>query len=362
MPNSRAINFSAGPAGLPTEVLEKAQADLLNWQNTGASVMEISHRSAEFTQLHTECLQRLRQLLQIPDNYAILTLQGGARLQFSMLPMNILQPGQTANYAVSGIWSELAAKDAKKICDVNAINTVAEEDGIIKLIPEQDWQNKVIGDYLHFTPNETINGIKMLAPQSAKKLIADMSSCILSEPINVSDYSVIYACAQKNMGIAGVTFVIIDKNLKLNPDDEIPSYLSYQQHIDNNSMLNTAPTFPIYMSKLVLDWLTEQGGVSEIHKSNQDKAAMLYDYIDSSNFYNNNIHASCRSIMNVPFSLHNAADNDKKFINSAKEHNIISIKGHRSVGGMRASLYNARSIQDVAALISFMDEFAQHNK
>ena len=358
MGKSRAINLSAGPASLPTEILQNAQSELLDWHNIGASVMEISHRSPEFMDISQQCLQRLRQLLNISQNYEILMLQGGARLQFAMLPLNILQPGQVANCLVSGLWSELAAIEAARLGKANAINIVADTNGIKSIRPESDWKNEVTGDYLHYAPNETIAGIVTPKPNCSSKIIADMSSCILSEPINVSDYSVIYACAQKNMGTAGLTFVIIDKNLELNDDSHIPSYLSYKQHIAKSSMLNTPPTFSIYIANLLFGWLEQQGGLPAIQKQNQQKAQMLYDYIDQSEFYHNNIDPSCRSLMNVPFTLRDAEQNDVKFIEQAKSANIIGIKGHRSTGGMRASIYNSISVEDIATVINFMDNFA----
>jgi phosphoserine aminotransferase len=356
----RAINFSAGPAHLPAKILQQAQSELLNWNNTGASVMEISHRSDEFMQLHSECKQSLRRLLNLPDNYDTIMMQGGARLQFAMLPMNILQPGQQANIIVNGFWSQLAAREASKLSDVNIINTKIDSSQI-SLRSEQEWQGEITGDYLHFTPNETIDGISMPCPKVKANIIADMSSCILSEPIEIKDYSLIYACAQKNLGPSGLTIVVIDKNLALNDSSKIPSYLSYQAHLDQDSMLNTPPTFQIYMTKLMLDWIEEQGGPQKISANNTKKAELLYSYIDNSKLYHNNIEQSCRSKMNIPFHLNQPEKNDLAFIEQAKAAGIIGIKGHKSAGGMRASIYNAMTIAQIERLIDFMDEFQSHN-
>ena len=358
MGHARVMNFSAGPAALPLSVLERAQAELCDWQGLGVSVMEISHRSAEFMALREECLQRMRRLLAIPDHYDILFLQGGARLQFAMVPMNLLGTEKQATYINSGHWSKQAIGEAARFADINTIDVVHEnKEGLQDVLPLKSWQKKLKGAFVHYTPNETINGIAMPGFDTKSPLVADMSSCLLSAPIDVAQHQLIYACAQKNIGPAGITYIIVDKNCLQPPVENTPSYMDYTTQIAKESLYNTAPTFNFYMTNLVMTWLEELGGLSVMAERNREKADALYGYIDQSDYYYNLVAPSARSMMNVPFILANKKD--AEFLAAAKKANIIGIKGHRAVGGMRASIYNALSLAEVMYLIDFMDEFAK---
>lgn len=357
----RVHNFCAGPASMPTAVLQKAQAELLNWHGSGVSVMEMSHRSSEFIAIAQKAEQDLRTLMQIPDNYKVLFLQGGASLQFSAIPLNLLKG--TADYLDTGIWSKKALSEARRYeaAGLGKINVVASaKDNNYTDIPErQSWQLTKNADYFHYCPNETINGLAIFdVPDVDAPIVADMSSCILSAPVDVSKFGLIYAGAQKNIGPAGLTIVIVRDDLIGHANAICPSILDYKNQADNDSMVNTPATFAWYLSGLVFEWLLEQGGVEAIYQQNLQKANMLYDYIDGSDFYQNPVVPAHRSIMNVPFTL---ADTqlDKVFLQQADAAGLLNLKGHRTVGGMRASIYNAIDTQAIVNLVDFMQNFAK---
>lgn len=354
---NRLANFCAGPAAMPTEVLQKAQAELLDWQGLGTSVMEISHRSAEYIELAERAEANLRKLMNISDDYAVLFLQGGAALQFSAVPLNLLNGG-TADYLNTGTWSEKAYKEAKRYeaLGLGKINLVASGDGTD--VPSADtWTLSDGASYFHYCPNETIHGVQIFdVPTVNAPIVADMSSCILSEPINVSDFGLIYAGAQKNIGPAGLTLVIVRKDLMERASAWCPNILNYKNQADNDSMLNTPSTYAWYLSGLVFEWLLANGGVEAIAKINRQKAETLYQAIDNSDFYTNKVNPKHRSIMNVPFQLADT-ELDKLFLQKAKEAGLLNLKGHRAVGGMRASIYNAVTLEQVQSLVAFMQEF-----
>ncbi len=354
---SRAFNFSAGPAMLPESVLEQAQAELLDWQGSGMSVMEMSHRSKEFMSIAEQAVADLRALLNMPENDKVLFLQGGASSQFAMVPMNLLRGGNEADYFNTGIWSKKAIAEAKKFCQVNlAVDSQANH--FTTISEPSTWQLNPNAAYVHYTPNETINGLEFhnMPDVGDKPLIADMSSTILSRPIDVSQYGVIYAGAQKNIGPAGLTIVIIREDLIDSTLPNTPAMLTYKNHLDAGSMYNTPPTYAWYLAGLVFKWLKSLGGLEEMGKRNQRKAASLYAAIDGSAFYNNPVDPSYRSWMNVPFTLNNP-DLNPSFLAEAKEAGLVTLAGHRSVGGMRASIYNAMPEEGVQALIDFMSDF-----
>lgn len=359
---SRAYNFCAGPAALPEAVLKKAQEELLDWQHkAGCSVMEMSHRSAEFTSIIEQAEQDFRQLLAIPDHYKVLFMQGGASAQFSAVPLNLLRGKQKADYFNTGQWSKKAIAEAKRYCDVNIV--ASSEDKNFSYAPsQQHWQLSADAAYVHYVHNETIGGVEF--PQvpevGDKPLVADMSSTILSRPIDVNKFGLIYAGAQKNIGPAGITLVIVDEALLGYADEKTPTMLNYEISSKNASLYNTPPTFAVYLAGLVFQWLRDLGGLEAMAEINQRKAEKLYGFIDQSGFYNNPVEKNDRSWMNVPFTL--ADDSlDKTFLAQAEAHKLLNLKGHRSVGGMRASIYNAVPEQAVDALIDFMRQFeAEH--
>ncbi|AYA02196.1 3-phosphoserine/phosphohydroxythreonine transaminase [Acinetobacter sp. WCHAc010034] len=357
----RAYNFCAGPAALPTAVLEKAQAEMLDWHGKGLSIMEMSHRSKDYVAVAEKAEADLRKLMNIPENYKVLFLQGGASLQFSAIPLNLLGKNSKADYIQTGIWSEKATKEAQRYGDINVIEAGASIDGKLAITDQSTWNLSDDAAYVHYAENETIGGIQFASiPETDKPLVADLSSSILSAPLDVSKFGLIYAGAQKNIGPAGLTLVIIRDDLLDQAKAEIPSLLKYSAQAKNDSMVNTPATYAWYLSGLVFEWLLEQGGVDAIYKANLAKAELLYGYIDSSDFYNNPIAKENRSIMNVPFTLVNA-DLDKQFLKEAEENHLLNLAGHRSVGGMRASIYNAVPLEGVQALVSFMDDFAKRN-
>ena len=350
-------NFSAGPAALPKAVLEQARDELLDWHGSGMSVMEMSHRSKEYLSIAEQAEADLRELLSIPDNYRVLFLQGGATSQFCMVPMNLLRGRQQADYVNTGAWSKKAIAEAQRYCNVNVV--ASSEDTNFSSIPAfESWQLNKDAAYLHYTPNETIGGVEFhWIPDSGDvPLVADMSSTILSRPLDVSRYGVIYAGAQKNIGPAGLTVVIVRDDLTGETIPGAPTMFDYRKHADNGSMMNTPPTFGWYLAGLVFKWLKQQGGVSAIAEINQRKAQHLYDAIERSGFYSSPVASDCRSWMNVPFTLADAGL-DGEFLAQAKSAGLLNLKGHRSVGGMRASIYNAMPESGVAALIEFMHEF-----
>lgn len=356
---TRFANFCAGPASMPTAVLEKAQNEMLDWRGTGASVMEISHRSADYIEIASKAEADLRKLMNISDDYAVLFLQGGAALQFSAIPLNLLNGG-TADYLNTGAWSKKAYKEAKRYenLGLGKVNLVATGNGAD--VPTQDsWQLTDGAAYFHYCPNETIHGVQIFeTPKVNAPIVADMSSCILSEPINVNDFGMIYAGAQKNIGPAGLTLVIIRKDLLEQASSWCPNIMNYKNQFDNDSMLNTPSTYAWYLSGLVFEWLLDNGGVEAIAKINRAKVQTLYRAIDESDFYRNKVNPKHRSIMNVPFQL---ADTklDKLFLEESKKAGLLNLKGHRAVGGMRASIYNAITLEQVESLVDFMKAFEQ---
>ena len=350
-------NFSAGPAVLPAAVLEQARDELLDWHGSGMSVMEMSHRSKEYLSIAEQAEADLRELLSIPANYRVLFLQGGATSQFSMVPMNLLRGKQQADYVNTGAWSKKAIAEARRYCDVSVV--ASSEDGNFTSIPAFDsWQRNTDAAYLHYTPNETIGGVEFhWVPESGDvPLVVDMSSTILSRPLDVSHFGVIYAGAQKNIGPAGLTVVIVREDLLGETLAGTPSMFDYRLHADNGSMLNTPPTFGWYLAGLVFKWLKQKGGLAAMATINQRKSERLYDAIAQSDFYTSPVDADCRSWMNVPFTLADAAL-DGEFLSLSTSARLLNLKGHRSVGGMRASIYNAMPEAGVAALVDFMVEF-----
>lgn len=354
---SRVYNFSAGPAMLPEAVLKQAQAELSDWHGVGASIMEMSHRGKEFVSVASEAEQDLRDLLDVPQNYKVLFLQGGATTQFATIPMNILRGKTQADYILTGSWGKKAASEAKKYCDVNI--AASSEGNNFSNIPSQDsWSLNADAAYVHYTPNETIGGVEFhWVPDTGDvPLVADFSSTILSRPIDVSRFGIIYAGAQKNIGPAGVTVVLVRDDLIGEALPITPSVYDYAKQAKDDSMLNTPPTYAIYVAGLVFKWLKEQGGLSAMKTINERKAKKLYAAIDGSNFYRNPVEPSARSWMNVPFILANP-ELDQDFLAEAKEAGMTTLKGHRSVGGMRASIYNAMPEAGVDTLIQFMADF-----
>jgi phosphoserine aminotransferase len=357
----RIFNFSAGPAVLPVPVLEKAQSELVSLPGVGMSIMEISHRSKAFDAIHARATGGIRELMGVPENYHILFLQGGASLQFSMIPMNLLPQGGSADYILTGSWGKKAIKEAKRVGSVNIAATTA--DGGFTRVPAQDeLQLDASAAYVHFTSNETIEGVEFKAEPSVGDvpLVCDASSDIMSRPIPVEKYGLIYAGSQKNMGPSGVTLVIIRDDLLQRIPEGMHTMLDYRTHVENNSLYNTPNTFGIYIIALVCEWLKEKGGLTAMHRENEAKAKLLYDAIDATEFYRGHADADARSLMNVTFRLP-SEDLEKKFANEATAAKLDGLKGHRSVGGIRASIYNAFPREGVAALVSFMQEFERKN-
>lgn len=358
---TRNYNFSAGPSALPEDVLKQAQQELLDWHGLGLSIMEMSHRSKEFVAVAAEAEQDLRDLMKIPDNYKVLFMQGGASSQFSMIPMNLLRGKTTADYINTGDWSIKAIKEASRYCDVNVVATT-EADNFTSAPAQSELKLNPDAAYVHYTPNETIRGVEFdyIPDTGDVPLVADMSSNILSRPIDVSRFGMIYAGAQKNIGPAGLTVVIVREDLLGDVLPATPALYDYKVNADADSMLNTPPTFGWYLAGLVFKWLKAQGGVETIAELNRRKAEKLYAAIDSNPFYSNPVAINARSWMNVPFILANA-DLDKLFLQEAEEKGLLNLPGHRSVGGMRASIYNAVPEEGVDALIAFMQDFSQRH-
>ena len=356
---SRVYNFSAGPAALPEEVLKQAQEEMLDWRGSGMSVMEMSHRGKEFMSIAEQAESDLRELMAIPNNYKVLFLQGGASGQFAMIPLNLRKKG-VFNYLNTGSWSKKAIAEAKRYGEVNIAG--ATPDGEFTVPAQDSLSIDASGDYLHYTPNETIQGIEFpYIPECGDMpLIADFSSTILSRPVDVSKYGIIYAGAQKNIGPAGLTVVIIREDLIADDAGDAPTMMTYKTHAGSDSMYNTPPTYGCYLAGLVFDWLKRNGGLTAMAEVNERKAKALYQAIDQSGFYNNPVDPNCRSWMNVPFTLANA-ELDATFLAEAGEAGLKTLKGHRSVGGMRASIYNAMPEAGVQALIEFMADFEKRN-
>ena len=358
---ARVYNFSAGPGTLPVEVLETAQADLLDWHGTGMSVMEMSHRGDAFVSIAEKATADLRKLLDVPEGYSVLFLQGGAAGQFAGVPLNLMGDAGRADYIVTGNWGKKAVKEAGKYGDAQVAAT-GEADAFTRIPPRADWQLRDDAAYVHYTPNETIQGVEFpeVPDVGDTPLVADMSSSFLSQPVDVSKFGVIYAGAQKNAGPAGVTMVIVRDELMGHANAQTPMVLDYKQQADADSMLNTPPCFAWYMCGLTFEWILANGGVEGMAERNARKARKLYDFIDGSDFYRNPVAPEARSRMNVPFLL--ADDSlDKTFLAQAKEAGLSTLKGHRSVGGMRASIYNAMPEEGVDALIDFMRGFEKDN-
>ncbi len=357
----RVYNFSAGPSMLPECVLEKAAAQMMNYENSGMSVMEMSHRSPVYEKIITDAETLLRKVMNIPDNYKVLFLQGGASTQFAAVPLNLLGVGNSADYILSGQFSSKAYKEAQKYGDVKS--AASTKDINFSAVPTKESLSlNPDADYVHMCFNNTIYGTKFYyIPETGKvPLVADMSSCILSEPVDVSKFGVIYAGAQKNMSAAGLTVVIVREDLLGKARLETPTMLDYKTMADNGSMYNTPPTYCIYIAKLVYEWILSLGGLEEMKKRNEKKAALLYDYLDSQDYYVAPVEKASRSMMNVTF-VTGDADLDKKFASEAAANGLVNLKGHRSVGGMRASIYNAMPYEGVEKLVAFMKEFAKNN-
>lgn len=362
-PVKRVHNFNAGPSALPLPVLEKAQAELLDYQGCGMSVMEISHRSKEFESIIQTAEADLRELMIIPANYKVLFLQGGASLQFAMLPMNLRPSGASADYVVTGSWSKTAWKEAAKL-GATGVTFNGEVDNFNHLPAQGELKLDPKAAYLHFCHNETIHGVEFKGepvPPQGVELVCDMSSDFLSQPVDVSKYGLIYAGAQKNAGPAGVVIVIVREDLLARVPEKLPVMLDYKLLAESGSLHNTPPCFSIYMVGLVLKWLKELGGLPAIHKINQDKAGLVYSQIDTSGgFYRGHAKPEARSIMNIPFRMP-TEELEELFVKESKKADLIGLKGHRSVGGLRASLYNALTVNDAKALTGFMAEFQRKN-
>ncbi len=359
--SERIYNFSPGPATLPYEVLQQASKDLLNFDNSGIGLAEISHRSKEFMAVIEEAEQLVRELLAVPQNYKVLFLQGGASSQFFMIPMNLLAGRKKATYLNTGTWAKKAIKEAQNFGDIEVAYS-SEATSFNRVPTDDEYEVAAESEYLYFVSNNTIYGTQFQdMPQADKMLISDMSSDILSRSFDVSKFGLIFAGAQKNLGPAGVTLVIIREDLVASLPNDLPTMLSYKTHADKGSMFNTPPTFAIYMVAQVLRWLKAQGGVAAMEKRNQEKAQLVYDVIDSTSYYRGHAEVSSRSLMNISFNLP-TADLEQKFIKEAAAIGLSGLKGHRSIGGCRASIYNAFPLDGVTKLVAFMRQFEVDNK
>ena len=356
-------NFAAGPAMLPKAVMEKAQAEFTNYQNSGSGLMELSHRGKLFEPVLARAEANVRELLNVSDDYAVLFIQGGASMQFAMLAMNFLNGG-VADYVDTGVWSSKALKEAKMFGSVNVVAS-SKETKYDHIPAESEWKRTADAAYLHITSNNTIAGTrftKLPKPTPGVPMLSDMSSDIMSRPFDINDFGMVYAGAQKNLGSSGMALVILRKDLAARTDDsKVPTMLRYSTYIENDSMFNTPPTFAIYMLALVTDWVREQGGLAAMEKINEEKAAYLYDFLDNSSFYKSPVAKADRSIMNVVFRTP-SEELDAAFVKEAKENGLTELKGHRLVGGCRASIYNAMPIEGVKALVEFMKKFELANK
>ena len=357
----KVFNFSAGPAILPEEVLAQAAAEMLDWHGSGQSVMEMSHRGKEYMSIQEQAERDLRELMGIPSNYKVLFLQGGATLQFAMVPINLMRGKPGADYVHTGEWSSKAIKEAKLFGAAHVVAS-AEDRKFTYVPPQSAWQRSPDAAYLHYCANETIGGVEFgwVPDPGDTPLVVDVSSTFLSRPLDVSKFGLIYGGAQKNIGPAGLTIVIVREDLLGHAPKGTPTMLDYKVQADADSMLNTPPTWAIYVAGLVFQWLKRQGGLAAIEQRNVAKAKLLYDYLDSSQFYRNPVERVDRSRMNVPFTLRDAAL-DEPFLKGAKERDMLQLKGHRSVGGMRASIYNAMPLEGVRALVDYMREFEKRN-
>jgi len=356
--NNSVINFGAGPAKLPQVVLEKIHDHFLKWQNTGVSILELGHRTPEFAALGEKIETSIRTLLRVPNDYAVLLLPGGAQIQFAMLPMNLLADHQTLNYVETGYWSTMAIKEAQKYAKINL--AASSKDDHFRTIPAiESWKIDPSAAYLHFTDNETIGGVEFPQVPAVDNmiLVSDMSSNIFSRPIDFSRLGLIYACAQKNLGIAGMCLVIVRKDLLGKAMAQTPAVFNYDVESQQDSMQATPTTFAWYVASLMLDWIEEQGGVIEMNQRSLQKSQLLYDYLDGSELYRNEVDAKYRSRMKIPFTLRDASL-EKKLFQQAHEEGLLYLQGHRSVGGARASLYNAMTVLEVEKLVEFLAAFA----
>ncbi len=358
---TKVYNFCAGPAMLPAAVMKKAQQEFIDWQSHGISIMEFSHRDKNYMAVAQEAEANLRKLMNIPENYRVLFCHGGGRGQFSAVPLNLIGLTGKADYLVTGSWSKSAVTEAQKYGEINVVAQPANIDGLNTVAPRSTWNVSDDAAYFHYCPNETVDGIEMSEePEVNAPLVADLSSTILSREIDVSKYGVIYAGAQKNIGPSGLSIVIVREDLMGNALPMTPSIFDYQLTSDNDSMFNTPPTFAWYLAGEVFKWLLEQGGVKAMEQRNIEKAELLYDTIDSLDFYQNKVEPNHRSRMNVTFQLTDSSL-DALFLEQSKAAGLMALKGHRSVGGMRASIYNAMPLEGVQALVSFMKQFAAEN-
>jgi len=364
MASGRIFNFSAGPSMLPVEVLEQAQAELINWHGTGMSVMEMSHRSKPFESIHKKCIQDLRDLLNIPSNYKVLLMQGGGSTQFACVPLNLLRDKETANYLTTGAWSTKAIEEARKYCRAHEVAT-SKSTNFTTIPDPSTWNVDPNGAYFHYCANETIHGVEFTLTQEMLDrigevpIVADMSSNFLSKPIDFSKHAVVYAGAQKNAGPAGVTFVIAREDMLGHVKNIAPTMLDWKILADNDSMYNTPPCYAIYICGLYFDYMKRHGGIEAVQELDRQKAAILYDLFDSSNgFYSNPVDPQYRSKMNVPFLIKGGnTDLEKKFLTEAEAVGLSTLAGHRSVGGLRASIYNGMPLEGVRRLADFMTEF-----
>ena len=357
---ARVYNFSAGPSTLPEKVLKQAADEMMDYQGCGQSVMEMSHRSKVFDKIIKDAEALMRELYNVPDNYKVLFLQGGGSTQFAMIPLNLASKNKKADYVITGQWAKKAAAEAERYITVNRVASSADK--TFSYIPKLDKSKfSSDADYFYICYNNTIYGTRYTElPQCDVPLIADISSCVMSEEIDVSKFGLLFAGAQKNLGPAGVTLVIVREDLIGDAMDITPTMLDYKTHADNGSMYNTPPTYGIYVLKLVLEWIKEQGGVKALQEINEKKAKILYDYLDSSKMFKGTVVPEDRSLMNAPFVTGNE-ELDAKFVAEAKAAGLENLKGHRTVGGMRASIYNAMPIEGVKALVEFMEKFEKEN-
>ena len=357
----RVYNFSAGPSMLPVEVLEKAASEMVNYGDAGMSVMEMSHRSKDYEAIIEGAEKLVRELMNVPDNYKVMFLQGGGSTQFAMVPLNLATKNKKADYVITGQWAKKAAQEAEKFITVNKVASSADK--TFSYIPKLDKSTfSADADYFYICYNNTIYGTRFTElPQTDKPIVADISSCVMSEEIDVTKFGLLFAGAQKNLGPAGVTLVIVREDLLGEVLDGTPTMLDYNIHAANGSMYNTPPTYAIYTLKLVLEWVKEQGGVAALQKINEEKAKILYDFLDSSEMFKGTVVKEDRSLMNIPF-VTGEEELDAKFVKESKAAGFVNLKGHRTVGGMRASIYNAMPIEGVRALVEFMKKFEAENK
>lgn len=359
---SRVYNFSAGPSMLPLEVLKKAQEEMVEYGTSGMSVMEMSHRSKDFDNIIKDAEKLVRELMNVPDNYKVMFLQGGGSTQFAMVPLNLAVKHKAADYIITGQWAKKAASEAEKFIKVNRVASSADK--TFSYIPKpgkEAFSSKDDVDYCYICYNNTIYGTRYTElPKTDATLVADISSNAMSEVIDVSKFGLLFAGAQKNLGPAGVVLVIAREDLIGEPMDITPTMLTYKTHADNDSLYNTPPTYSIYIFKLVMEWIKSKGGIAELQKQNEKKAALLYDFLDNSKMFKGTVAVEDRSLMNVPFVTGNE-ELDKKFVEEAKAAGLVNLKGHRTVGGMRASIYNAMPIEGVQKLVDFMADFEKKN-